>query len=74
MKKGFLFVAALLLFCSISFSQNLTVAPNGGNKKAVVGERIGITDVTINYNRPGVKGRESKICGELIPVGYTDQD
>ena len=47
--------------------------PSGGNKKAMVGERIGITDVTIHYDRPGVKGREGKIWGQLIPVGYVDQ-
>jgi len=40
---------------------------------AVVGERIGITDVTIHYNRPGVKGRDGKIWGQLIPPGYVDQ-
>lgn len=56
-----------------SFSQGLTVPPNGGNKKAVVGERIGITDVTIHYDRPGVKGREGKIYGtNVVHYGYTD--
>jgi hypothetical protein len=54
-----------------AFSQ-LTVSPNGGNKKAMVGERIGITDITIHYDRPGVKGREGKIWGQLIPVGFAD--
>ena len=39
----------------------LTTSPSGGNKKASVSERIGITDVTIHYDRPGVKGREGKI-------------
>ncbi len=56
-----------------SFAQiPLTVSPSGGNKKASVSERIGITDVTIHYDRPGVKGREGKIWGQLIPVGFTD--
>jgi len=32
-----------------------------------------LTKVMINYDRPGVKGREGKIWGELIPVGYVDQ-
>jgi tetratricopeptide (TPR) repeat protein len=50
----------------------LTVLPSGGNKKASVSERIGLTDVTIHYDRPGVKGREGKIWGQLIPVGFTD--
>ncbi len=61
---------ALLLH---AFAQGLTTLPSGGNKKASVSERIGITDVTIHYDRPGVKGREGKIWGTLIPPGFTDQ-
>jgi len=62
-----------LAFLPDSIAQQLTSLPDGGNKKASVTERIGITDVTINYSRPGVKGREGKIWGQLIPVGYADQ-
>ncbi|TMI72304.1 MAG: DUF2911 domain-containing protein [Bacteroidetes bacterium] len=61
----------LLIFTTVVFSQ-LTTAPDGGNKKALVGERIGITDITIHYDRPGVKGREGKIWGQLVHVGYAD--
>ena len=50
----------------------LTQLPSGGNKKAMVGERVGLTDITIHYDRPGVKGREGKIWGQLIPAGYAD--
>jgi hypothetical protein len=71
MKKSACIGLLLALFTTTSFSQ-LTVAPDGGNKKAMVGERIGITDITIHYDRPGVKGREGKIWGQLIHVGYTD--
>lgn len=53
-------------------AQNLTTPPNGGNKKASVSERIGITDVTINYDRPGVKGREGKVWNNLVHTGFTD--
>ena len=42
-------------------------------KRASVTERIGITDVTIDYSRPGVKGREGKIWGQLIPVGIPNR-
>ncbi len=67
-------LVALLQFTFINFSYSqLTALPSGGNKKASVSERIGITDVTIDYSRPGVKGREGQIWGKLIPVGYTDQ-
>jgi tetratricopeptide (TPR) repeat protein len=63
---------AAIFISTISIAQ-LTVPPGGGNKKAWVGERIGITDVTIHYDRPGVKGREGKIWGQLVPVGFVDQ-
>ncbi|MCU0447934.1 MAG: DUF2911 domain-containing protein [Microscillaceae bacterium] len=53
-------------------AQFLTVPPNGGNKKATVGERIGVTDIMVEYHRPGVKGREGKIWGQLVPYGFTD--
>ncbi len=57
-----------------AFSQiTLTALPSGGNKKAMVGERIGLTDVTIHYDRPGVKGREGKIWGQLVHGGFVDQ-
>jgi tetratricopeptide (TPR) repeat protein len=63
------------VFCvAVSFAQiPLIVAPSGGNKKASVSERIGLTDVTIHYDRPGVKGREGKVYGQLVHAGFIDQ-
>ncbi|MBI3719266.1 MAG: DUF2911 domain-containing protein [Sphingobacteriales bacterium] len=62
-----------MLASTLLFAQGLITPPNGGNKKAVVGERIGITDVTIHYDRPRVKGREGKIYGTgIVHYGYTD--
>jgi DUF2911 family protein/tetratricopeptide repeat protein len=76
MNKG-LTTGMLLVFLQFFFlfsaNAQLTTAPSGGNKKALVGERIGITDITIHYDRPGVKGRDGQIWGKLIPAGYTDQ-
>lgn len=71
MKKLFL---SCLFFATLTFYAfpQLTVPPEGGNKKAMVSERIGITDVTIHYDRPGVKGREGKIWGQLVHVGFND--
>ena len=71
MKKILLAPVSLFLLVQISIAQ-LTTVPDGGNKKATVGERIGLTDVTIHYDRPGVKGREGKIWGTLVPFGFTD--
>jgi hypothetical protein len=76
MIKGLIasFLLATLILGSPSLSHaQLTTAPGGGNKKASVTERIGITDITLHYDRPGVKGRDGKIWGQLIPVGYVDQ-
>lgn len=68
--KILLLVSSLLLTLG-SFAQ-LTTTPDGGNKKAWVGERIGITDVEIRYDRPAVKGREGQIWGKLVPYGFND--
>jgi hypothetical protein len=69
-----LLIAVTVLCCyTASFSQ-LTVPPEGGNKKAMVGERIALTDVTIQYDRPGVKGREGKIWGSLVHKGFIDEN
>lgn len=74
MKKmtGLLFPALLFAVCCIA-QIPLTVAPSGSNKKASVSERIGLTDVTIHYDRPGIKGREGKIWGQLVHTGFIDQ-
>jgi hypothetical protein len=71
--KTFPLLLILSLHCHYSSAQLLSVPPDGGNKKASVSELIGITSVTIHYDRPHVKGREGKIWGALVPVGYTDQ-
>ena len=62
-----------LIFNALQLSaQNLTTPVGGGNRKTSVSERIGITDVTLHYDRPGVKGREGKIWGDLVHYGYKD--
>ncbi|HET6852940.1 MAG TPA: DUF2911 domain-containing protein [Pyrinomonadaceae bacterium] len=53
---------ALLCFAVAGFAQIDTPRPS---PKASVTERIGVTDITITYSRPGVKGR--KIWGDPLP-------
>ncbi len=76
MKKLFT-TAIIAVVLQISFAglvlAQLTTLPNGGNKRASVTEQVGLTNITISYSRPGVKGRQGHIWGELIPVGYVDQ-
>jgi len=71
MRKYFFLLISSFVLLSAPDAQ-LTTLPDGGNKKAMVAERIGITDVVINYNRPTVKGREGKIWGQLIQAGFND--
>lgn len=67
-------ISSLIVVCLLQHGllAQLTTLPDGGNKMAMVGERIGLTDVTIHYNRPGIKNREGKIWGALVPFGFTD--
>lgn len=69
--RKLIFTLLLVNLVIAGFSQ-LTSPPDGGNKKAMVCERIGITDVMIHYDRPAVKGRDGKIWGQLVHVGYKD--
>ena len=73
--KNYLFFLANILFCIPSFAQvpyNAAV-PNGYTKKAIVSEQVGLTQVTITYHRPEVKGREGKIWGGVVHKGFVDQ-
>src|SRR5580692_9485203 len=63
----------LLVFAGASLAvQGQQVKTPRDSKMAAVMEQIGITDVTINYSRPAVNGREGKIWGDLVPYGFVD--
>ena len=49
-----------------------SAVPNGYTKKAQVSEQVGLTQVTIIYHRPAVKGREGKVWGELVHKGFIE--
>src|SRR4051794_12982564 len=76
MRIKILFVtASLAAFAAISSAQVPfnSAAPNGYTKKAMVSEQVGLTQVTITYHRPAVRGREGKIWGQVVPSGFVDQ-
>lgn len=70
--KRFNMFLSLLIICAYllslpadSIAQRNQVRPS---LKAGVSQRIGLdTDITVDYSRPGVKGR--KIWGDLVPYG-----
>ncbi|MBQ0735464.1 DUF2911 domain-containing protein [Aquimarina celericrescens] len=60
-------VGAILLFTSQTNAQLQTPE---GSQRAQVMQRVGITNITIDYGRPSVKERE--IWGKLVPYGYNN--
>jgi hypothetical protein len=75
MKKFLILLVSFLSFNGITIAQvpyNAAV-PNGYTRKAIVSEQVGLTQVTINYHRPAVNGREGKIWGQVVPIGFTNQ-
>ena len=53
-------------------AQMLRLPDGGVNPKSMGGRRIGVTDVEINWNAPGVKKREGRIWGtDIAPYGFT---
>lgn len=73
--KKYLFFSITLLLSSILLGQlpYNSAMPNGYTKKASVSEQIGLTQVTITYHRPAVRGREGKIWGGVVHKGFSDQ-
>jgi hypothetical protein len=73
--KNYLFLLAIILFAVPLYAQvpYNSAVPNGYTKKAVVSEEVGLTQVTITYHRPAVKGREGKIWGAVVHTGFVDQ-
>ena len=60
-------VLALLVSCCALTPARAGIKLPEASPGATVRTAVGTTDVTIEYHRPGVKGR--KIWGELVPYG-----
>ena len=63
-----LIIGSLFLLLSIPTSAQLNLPR--GSQMATITQRVGITDISITYSRPGVRGRE--IWGQLVPYGMTN--
>lgn len=59
-------------FLCILGAQAQITLPRDGNKQAMVSEHISNTEVTIDYSRPAVNGREGNIWGQLVHYGFAD--
>ena len=58
-------IFAVLFVLGLAVSASAQVVVPRPSQKASVMQRIGVTDITITYSRPGVKGR--KIWGDPLP-------
>src|SRR5438309_7814971 len=61
------FGLVLLLVASTAFAQSTQLNLPRDSQHASVAQRIGITDITVKYHRPLVKGRT--IWGKVVPYG-----
>ncbi|MFC5623877.1 DUF2911 domain-containing protein [Algoriphagus winogradskyi] len=65
MKQKTVLTIAFLLCCAVSFAQQIQMPQ--ASPSAKIAQKVGLTDVTVDYSRPSTKGR--KIFGELVPYG-----
>ena len=69
-KKLLIFLLAAVSVHS-SYAQALRI-PQNTNLHSMAGRRVGVTDIEVQYNSPGVKGREGKIYGtDIVHYGFT---
>ncbi len=65
---------AIFAFTFSAFSQNVT-QPRPVSPAAELTQKIGLTDITVNYSRPRVTlngtDRTGKIWGQLVPYGFS---
>jgi len=69
-RKAYIFLALAALVSSITITcaaQSALLDLPRDSQHSILNQRIGITDITINYHRPLVKGRT--IWGKLVPYG-----
>ncbi len=60
-------LSGLLLVASLCLAQTVMLDLPRQSQHAVVTQRIGITDITVNYHRPLVNSRQ--IWGKVVPYG-----
>ena len=65
MKRTILFTFTFFFAAAIALAQTPQVKQLRVSQFAKVTQTIGVTDITVTYHRPGVKGRE--IWGKLVP-------
>lgn len=61
----------MFVFLPGACAQLLRLPDGGVNYKCMNGRQVGVTEITIHWSSPGVKGREGKIWGSSVaPFGF----
>lgn len=68
MKLRILIIWYLSAVASLALAQTVVELPQV-SQRATIRQRIGLTDIEVNYSRPSVNGR--KIWGDVVPYGFT---
>lgn len=66
MRKLFIALLPALFLCGMAQAQINTPAPSPTGE---IKQRVGLTDITVNYSRPGVKDRVIFAADGLVPYG-----
>lgn len=69
-KKITLFFLLMSVVCLVSTPLKAQLTTPQGSQRATVTQKVGITDITIDYSRPSVKDRE--LWGKLVPYGMNN--
>jgi tetratricopeptide (TPR) repeat protein len=65
MKRNLLISVFMLLCSALAFAQSALLDIPRDSQRALVLQKVGITDIKVNYHRPLVKGRQ--IWGKVVP-------
>src|SRR6266704_6179072 len=65
--RGFCFCLFMTAMSGVSLAQSFVLDLPDQSQRAEISQKIGLTNITINYHRPLVKGR--KIWDGLVPYG-----
>lgn len=69
MKRQFILLLSFVVFMATSFTVNAQITTPRPSPNAEVKQEVGLTDVTISYSRPAVKGRTIFAADGLVPFG-----
>jgi hypothetical protein len=69
MKRQFILLLSLVVFLATAFTANAQITTPSPSPTSEVTQTVGLTKVTINYSRPGVKERTIFADDGLVPYG-----